>query len=60
MNQNNSEGVRKPVLYAVWLIILLAIGGIIAVKSWNRPKPAPETAENADASPEAHSHRRRL
>src|SRR5262245_53738542 len=51
MNQNPSEGVRKPVLYAVWLLILVAIAGVVAVRLFNREKPAPPVAENTDETP---------
>ncbi|HEU0010340.1 MAG TPA: hypothetical protein VFT34_11045, partial [Verrucomicrobiae bacterium] len=53
MNQNPPEGVRKPVLYAVWLLILVAIVGVVAFNNWFKRKPsASQPAENADAAAE--------
>lgn len=51
MNQNLPEGVRKPVLYAVWLLIVVAILGVVAFKWFNR-QPASQPPENADAAAE--------
>jgi hypothetical protein len=52
MNQNPPEGVRKPVLFAVWLLILAAIASVVAVKMFNRPPSDSQPAENADAAAE--------
>ena len=50
MNQNSPEGVRKPVLYAVWLLIVVAIMGV-AFKWFNRKQADSQPTENADAAP---------
>jgi hypothetical protein len=51
MNQNSPEGVRKPVLYAVWLLVLIAIMAVVAVKIFNRPQAESQPPESADATP---------
>src|SRR6185503_3897329 len=51
MNQNNTEGVRKPVLYAIWAVLLVAIVAVMGVKMFNRPPPASEPSESAEAEP---------
>jgi hypothetical protein len=51
MNQNSSEGVRKPVRYAVWLLIAVAIAAVVAVRIFNRRQAAPQPGESADAEP---------
>lgn len=53
MNQNNSEGVRKPFLYAVWLIILVAIAGVVVFKRFSRPSSETQPSESAAADPAA-------
>ena len=52
MNQNNPEGIRKPVLYAVWLLLLVAIMGLMAFKWFSRQQPDSQPPENADAGSE--------
>jgi hypothetical protein len=53
MNQNPPEGIRKPVLYAVWLLILAVIVAVAAFNNWFTRKPsASQPTENADAAAE--------
>ncbi len=51
MNPNNSEGVRKPVLYAVWLLILVAVVGIVAFNRFHRQSTAAQPSETAETEP---------
>ena len=53
MNQNNSEGVRKPVLYAVWFLILVVVG-VVAFKGLVHRQPSEsQSTETTEAEPAA-------
>jgi hypothetical protein len=49
MNQNNSEGVRKPVLYAVALLIVV-VASAVGFKWFNRQQPASQPSDSAGAT----------
>lgn len=52
MSQNNSEGIRKPVLYAVIVLAVAVVGGVILSQKKKEPEPAtPEAAAPAPAEP---------
>ena len=40
MSQNNSEGIRKPVLYGVIVLVVAAVGGVILSPKKKEPEPA--------------------
>ena len=47
MSQNNSEGIRKPVLYGVIVLVVAAVGAVVMSQKKKEPEPAPQPAEPA-------------